>query len=355
MELTLKSTTSEALLRLQIGCALQVFVVCEIAGTMLSVRAGWVVQLKRRAEIFAPVDELTSVHSARQTMTRLTRRDVLKSAISGAAVASLPAASWAQGDAPIKRKGNIKQSVSRWCYEKIPLDQFCQYGAKIGLKAIDLLEMGDWEFPRRYGLVCSMGYGGGGEIASAMNQVENHAKIEEAFRKSIPLAAKSGVPNVITFSGNRAGMSDEEGAKNTILGLNRVKQIAEDHGVNICMELLNSKVDHHDYMCDHSAWGLQVVQAVDSPRVKLLFDIYHMQIMEGDLVRTIQKNIEWMGHFHTGGVPGRHELDGTQEVQWDGVMRGIAAAGYKGYVAHEFVPRRDPLTSLREAVELCDV
>jgi len=150
-------------------------------------------------------------------------------------------------------------------------------------------------------------------------------------------------------------MSDEEGARNTIAGLNRVKQIAEDHGVTICIELLNSKVDHHDYMCDHTAWGVQVVQAVDSPRIKLLFDIYHMQIMEGDLVRTIQKNIDWIGHFHTGGVPGRHELDGTQEVQWDGVMRGIAATKFRGYVAHEFVPTRDPLTSLRQAVDLCDV
>ena len=270
-------------------------------------------------------------------------------------MASLPAISWAQGDAPIKRKGNIKQSVSRWCYQKIALEQLCEYAAKIGMKAIDLLEQTEWEVPRRYGLICSMGYGGGGTIASAMNRLENHAKIEEAFRKSIPLAAKAGVPNVITFSGNRAGMLDEEGARNSIIGLNRVKKIAEDHGVTICIELLNSKVDHHDYMCDHSAWGLKVVQEVNSPRVKLLYDIYHMQIMEGDLISTIQKNIEWMGHFHTGGVPGRHELDGTQEVQWDGVMRGIQAASYKGYVAHEFVPTRAPLTSLREAVDLCDV
>jgi hydroxypyruvate isomerase len=151
------------------------------------------------------------------------------------------------------------------------------------------------------------------------------------------------------------GMSDEEGAKNTIAGLNRLKKIGEDHGVTICIELLNSKVDHKDYMCDHTAWGVQVVQAVNSPRVKLLYDIYHMQIMEGDLVATIQKNVEWLGHFHTGGVPHRHELDGTQEVQWDGVMRGIAGTSYSGYVAHEFVPTRDPLTSLRQAVELCDV
>ena len=288
-------------------------------------------------------------------MSKLSRRNVLKSVLSGATMASLPSVSWSQENAPLKRKGNIRQSVSRWCYQKIPLDKLCAYAAEIGLKAVDLLNPDEFEVPARYGLVCSMGYGGGGEIRSAMNRVENHAKIEEGFRKYIPLAAKAGVPNVITFSGNRDGMSDEEGAKNTIAGLNRVKKIAEDHGVTICIELLNSKVDHHDYMCDHSAWGVQVVQAVNSPRVKLLYDIYHMQIMEGDLVRTIQKNIDWIAHFHTGGVPGRHELDATQEVQWDGVMRGIAATNFRGYVAHEFVPTRDPLTSLRQAADLCDV
>ncbi len=288
-------------------------------------------------------------------MSRLSRRNVLKSVLSGAAWASLPSSSWPQGSAPIKRKGNIRQSVSRWCYQKIRLDQLCAYGAEIGLKAIDLLNPDEFEVPRRYDLICSMGYAGGGEIESAMNRLENHFRIEEGFRKYIPLAAKAGVTNVITFSGNRKGMSDEEGAKNTITGLNRVKKIAEDHGVTICIELLNSKVDHHDYMCDHSAWGVQVVQAVNSSRVKLLYDIYHMQIMEGDLVRTIQKNIDWIGHFHTGGVPGRHELDATQEVQWDGVMRGIAATSFRGFVAHEFVPTRDPLTSLRQAADLCDV
>ena len=270
-------------------------------------------------------------------------------------MASLPSLSSPQQNTPVRRKGQIRQSVSRWCYQKIPLDKLSAYGAEIGLKGIDLLNPDEWDVPPRYGLICTMGYAGGGEIGSALNRVENHAKIEEAFRKNIPLAAKAGVPNVITFSGNRAGMSDEEGARNTIAGLNKLKKIGEDNGVTICIELLNSKVDHKDYMCDHSAWGLQVVQAVNSPRVKLLYDIYHMQIMEGDLVATIQKNIDWFGHFHTGGVPHRHELDGTQEVQWDGVMRGIAATSYRGYVAHEFVPTRDPLTSLREAVDLCDV
>jgi hydroxypyruvate isomerase len=286
---------------------------------------------------------------------QLSRRTMLKSAISGVTVASMPSMAWPEQKEPIQRKGRIKQSVSRWCYEKIPLDDLCAYAAKIGLKAVDLLGPEEYEVPGRHGLVCSMGYAGGGEIPNALNRVENHARIEEGFRKNIPLAAKAGVPNVITFSGNRAGMSDEEGAKNTILGLNRVKKIAEDHGVTICMELLNSKVNHKDYMCDHTAWGVQVVQAVNSPRVKLLYDIYHMQIMEGDLITTIQQNIQWLAHFHTGGVPGRHELDGTQEVQWDGVMRGIVATNFQGYVAHEFVPSRDPLTSLREAVDLCDV
>jgi hydroxypyruvate isomerase len=286
---------------------------------------------------------------------QLSRRTMLKSAISGVTVASMPTIVWPEQKDSIQRKGRIKQSVSRWCYQKIPLDDLCAYAAKIGLKGVDLLGPEEYEVPSRHGLVCSMAYAGGGEIPTALNRVENHARIEEGFRKNIPLAAKAGVPNVITFSGNRAGMSDEEGAKNTIIGLNRVKKIAEDNGVTVCMELLNSKVNHKDYMCDHTAWGVQVVQAVNSPRIKLLYDIYHMQIMEGDLISTIQQNIQWLAHFHTGGVPGRHELDGTQEVQWDGVMRGIAGTNFQGYVAHEFVPSRDPLTSLREAVDLCDV
>jgi hydroxypyruvate isomerase len=287
---------------------------------------------------------------------QLSRRTILKGALTGAAVASVPSMAWSQQPpTPMPREGRIKQSVSRWCYKEIPLDQLCAYSAQIGLKAVDLLQPDEYEVPRRYGLVCSMGYAGGGELVSALNRTENHAKIEEGFRKNIPLAAKAGVPNVITFSGNRNGMSDEEGAKNTIAGLNRVKKIAEDNGVMICLELLNSKVNHKDYMCDHTVWGVQVVQAVNSPNVKLLYDIYHMQIMEGDLIQTIQDNIQWLAHFHTGGVPGRHELDDTQEVQWDGVMRGIAATKFQGYVAHEFVPTRDPRTSLLQAVNLCDV
>ena len=277
----------------------------------------------------------------------------MKSSVVGAAATVVP--TLAAGPDSATRKGRIHQSVCQWCYPHIPLGQLAEYAAKIGLRGVDLLQPEEYEIPRRYGLVCTMGYAGGGEIGKALNRVENHAAIEQAFRTNIPKAAKAGVPNVITFSGNRAGMSDDEGARNTIAGLNRVQKVAEDHGVTICIELLNSKVNHPDYMCDHTAWGVRVVGEVNSPNVKLLYDIYHMQIMEGDLIDTIRRNMQWIGHFHTGGVPGRHELDGTQEIQWDGVMRAITEAGFRGYVAHEFVPTGDPLESLRQAAELCDV
>jgi hydroxypyruvate isomerase len=282
------------------------------------------------------------------------RRAALKSGLAATALAPLTGILRGEDGVP-SRKNRIHQSVCRWCYKDTALDQLCAYAAQIGLKGIDLLEVAEYEIPRRYGLICTMAHAGGGTIPEALNRPEHHAAIEAAFRTNIPLAAKAGIPNVITFSGNRRGMPDDEGARNTIDGLNRVKKIAEDNGITICLELLNSKVNHPDYMADHTAWGVRVMQAVNSPNVKLLYDIYHMQIMEGDLIATIRANIQWLGHFHTGGVPGRHELDDTQEVQWDAVMRAIADAGFKGYVAHEFLPTRDPFTSLRAAVDLCDV
>jgi hydroxypyruvate isomerase len=286
---------------------------------------------------------------------RISRRRMLESMVAGAAVATGGPALWSSSEGPIVRRGRIQQSVCQWCYPHIPLDDLAAYAAHIGLKGVDLLNPDQYDVPRRYGLICTMGYADGGEIAQGLNRLENHAAIESGFLKNIPLAAKAGVPNVITFSGNRAGLSDEQGAKNTVIGLNRVKKIAEDHGVTICMELLNSKVNHKDYMCDATAWGVEVMQQVNSPHVKLLYDIYHMQIMEGDLIDTIQQNIQWIGHFHTGGVPGRHELNDQQEVQWDGVMRGIAATNFHGYVAHEFVPAGDPYAGLLQAANLCDV
>jgi hydroxypyruvate isomerase len=279
------------------------------------------------------------------------RRTFLKSGAALSLSATLPAqAQTASGPAAT---GRLHQSVCRWCYKDIALDQLCQWGVQLGLRGIDLLEVEEYEVPRRYGLLCTMGYAGGGTIADALNRVENHAAIEAAFRKNIPLAAKAGVPNVITFSGNRRGLSDEEGARNTIAGLNRLKPIAEDNGVTICLELLNSKVNHPDYMADHTTWGTRVMHEVNSTRVKLLYDIYHMQIMEGDLIDTIRQNIGVFGHFHTGGVPGRHEIDASQEIQYGAVMKAIADAGFTGYVAHEFLPTGDPLTSLRQAVAIC--
>ena len=277
----------------------------------------------------------------------VTRRQVIGTSLTLAASAAV-----AGPATPPRRR--LKQSVSRWCYEKIPLDELCAFAAKIGLDGIDLLEPKDYDVPRRHGLRCTMGYAADVmQIPNGLNRTENHAAIEAQYRVGIPQAAKAGVPNVIAFSGNRKGMSDEQGAENTIAGLNRVKKIAEDNNVTICLELLNSKVDHKDYMADHTAWGARVMEAVGSPHVKLLYDAYHMQIMEGDLIDTVRQNIRWIGHVHTGGVPGRHDLDDTQEVNWGAFARALADTGFDGYLAHEFVPRGDPLPALARAVKTC--
>src|SRR5499427_7452109 len=251
-------------------------------------------------------------------------------------------------------RGRLKQSVCRWCYKDIPLEDLAREAAKLGLKGMDLIGPEEWPVVQKYGLTPAMTTGGG-TIPDGLNRKENHDRIEKQFRENIPRAAAAGVPNVITFSGNRRGQPDAEGADNCVIGLNRVKKIAEDKGVTICLELLNSKVNHKDYQCDHTAWGVDVIKRVDSPRVKLLYDIYHMQIMEGDVIRTIRDNIAYIAHFHTGGVPGRHEIDGTQELNYRPVAEAIVALGFQGYFAHEFVPTREPLKSLAEAVALCDV
>jgi hydroxypyruvate isomerase len=252
-------------------------------------------------------------------------------------------------------RGRLKQSASRWCYQKMPLPELCRAVAAMGVPAIDLLEAPDWPVVREHGLVCSMGYGGGGTIRDGLNNPANHDRIVNNLIEAMPKAVAMGVPNLITFFGNRQGRSDKEAIDNCVTGLNRLKGPAEKHGVTICVELLNSRVDHADYHGDRTAFGVEVVSAVNSPGVKLLYDIYHMQIMEGDVIRTIRQHHQHIAHFHTGGVPGRHELDDTQELQWATICRAIVETGFKGYLAHEFVPTRDPMTSLREAVVLCDV
>ena len=252
-------------------------------------------------------------------------------------------------------RGRLKQSVSRWCYQKIAMPEFCRAVAAMGLTAIDLLEPADWQIARDHGLICSMGYGGGGSIRDGLNNPANHEAIVTNLIAAMPNAVKLGVPNLITFFGNRQGRNDRDAINNCVTALNRLKGPAETHGVTICVELLNSKVNHADYQGDRTPFGIEVVAAVNSPRVKLLYDIYHMQIMEGDVIRTIQQHHAHIAHYHTGGVPGRNELDDTQELQWATICRAIVGTGFKGYLAHEFVPKRDPLTSLREAVVLCDV
>ena len=277
----------------------------------------------------------------------MTRRTVFQLAGAAAALPTLSAQ-------PAPSKGRLKQSAARWCYSKMSLDDLAREAARIGLKAIDLIDYKEWPTVQKYGLVPAM-TPGAGNISDAFNRKENHDRLVREMEENIPRAAAAKVPNVITFSGNRRGQADAEGLDNCTIGLNRVKKLAEDHGVTICVELLNSKIDHHDYQCDHTAWGVELIKRVDSPRVKLLYDIYHMQIMEGDIIRTIRQNIQYISHFHTGGVPGRHELDDTQELQWRTVAEAIVNTGYNGYFAHEFVPTRDPMKSLEEAVKLCDV
>jgi hydroxypyruvate isomerase len=275
----------------------------------------------------------------------MTRRHAL---LASSALALVPAARSAPS------AGRVKQSVARWCYAAIPLDDLCREAAAMGITGMDLVNPPDWPTLRKYGLTPTM-VQGAGTFNSGWNRKENHDRLTKQMEDSIVQAAEAKVPNVITLAGSRAGVSDDEGKQNCIEGLRRVKKIAEDHGVTICMELLNSKIDHKGHQCDHTAWAVDVMKGVDSPRVKLLYDIYHMQIMEGDIIRTIRDNIQYIAHFHTGGVPGRHELDDTQELQWRSVAKAIADLNFQGFMAHEFVPAKDPLTSLKQAVELCTV
>jgi hydroxypyruvate isomerase len=272
------------------------------------------------------------------------------------ASALLPAA-WAQPEEK-PAKGRLKQSVTRGVFRgrQMTLDDMCRESAKLGVYGFDLIAPADWPTLKKYGLVPTMlppPYGG--TIPDGINRKENHDRLEKSIREGIDLAAAGGCPNVITLSGSRRGMSDAEGADDCVAFLNRVKAQAEDKQITICMELLNSKVNHPDYMCDHTAWGVDVMKRVDSPRVKLLYDIYHMQIMEGDIVRTIRNNIQYLAHFHTGGNPGRHEIDGTQELNYHFVAQAIADLWFQGVIAHEYTPVRDPIASLAQAIEIVTV
>jgi len=255
--------------------------------------------------------------------------------------------------------GRLRQSVCRWPYKQMPLPEFCRRAKQIGLVAIDLLQVEEWPIAADAGLVVSMGYAARRDkfIETGFNDPANHALLLKELELGLPLAARAGVVNLIAMFGNRrAGIDDSAAVANCVAGLSRIAPLAEELGVTICVELLNSKVDHAGYQGDHTAFGVAVVQQVNSARVKLLYDIYHMQIMEGDVIRTIRDNIKWIGHFHTGGVPGRHEIDGSQELNYHAIATAIADLQYHGYLAHEFAPAgSDPFASLAEAVRLCTV
>jgi hydroxypyruvate isomerase len=256
-------------------------------------------------------------------------------------------------DTPLK--GNIHHSVSQWCYDDIPLESFARSCKAMGIESIELLGEKDWPVVKNAGLGCAVGYATDWGIPKGFNRIENHAKLIADFENMIPKAAAAGVPNLICFSGNREGQDDNEGMINCAIGLRKLMPLAEKNGVTIIMELLNS-YGHKDYQCDNTAWGAALCEMVGSERFKLLYDIYHMQIMEGNIIETITKYSPYIGHIHTGGVPGRNELDETQEIYYPAIMKALLKNGYKGFVGQEFVPaQKDKLESLRKCILICDV
>jgi hydroxypyruvate isomerase len=287
----------------------------------------------------------------------MNRKQAIQSMAAGAVGAiGLPSVGKAFTLLPEDVKGTINHSACRWCYQDIPLEQLVVAGKGMGLKSIDLLGPDEWAVAIKYGLTCAMGYATDLGLNKGFNDPANHEKFLKDYSANIPKAADAGLKNLICFSGNANGLSSEKGLENCARGLEPVLKVAQKYNIVITMELLNSKVDHKDYQCDHTAWGVQLCEKLGSENFKLLYDIYHMQIMEGDVIATIKKNIKYISHFHTGGVPGRHEIDDSQELHYPAIMRAIADTGFKGFVAQEFIPTRaDKLASLKQGVEICDI
>ena len=255
-------------------------------------------------------------------------------------------------------RNRIRHSVCRWCFQDLTIEELCTVGKEIGLEAIDLVGPSEFAALKKMGMHGSMVSPEGLKdfLKIGWNNPENHPHLVEFYEKLITVSADAGFKNVICFSGNRNGIDDERGLKNCADGLKKIMQLAENQGVTLMMELLNSKVDHHDYQCDHTAWGANLAKEIGSQNFLLLYDIYHMQIMEGDVIRTIKDYGQYLGHFHTAGVPGRHEIDDTQELNYPAIMRAIADSNFSDFVAQEFIPtREDKLTSLRDAVKICTV
>ena len=257
---------------------------------------------------------------------------------------------------PQELKGRINHSVCQWCYSGIPLEDLCIAAKEIGLSSIELLGPKDWPTLKKHGLTCAMPSGAGLGIERGFNNPSLHDELVQSYSEVIPLVAEAGYKQIICFSGNRNGLDDKKGIENCAVGLKRIMPIAEKYNVTMCMELLNSKVNHKDYQADHTVWGAELCQAVGSDKMKLLYDIYHMQIMEGDVIATIREFHPCISHYHTGGVPGRNEIDHTQELYYPAIMEAILETGYTGFVGQEFIPaREDKLASLKEGVKICDV
>jgi hydroxypyruvate isomerase len=287
----------------------------------------------------------------------MNRKQALKSIAAGsAAVVGLPSISKAFSLLPQDLKGNINHSACRWCYQDIPLEDLVVAGKEMGLKSIELLGAKEWEVVNKHGITCAMGYATSIGLNKGFNDPKLHAQLLKDYSENIPKAADAGLKNLICFSGNRNGLSDKKGLERCAKGLDPVVKLAQKYNIIISMELLNSKVDHKDYQCDHTAWGVALCEKLGSGNFKLLYDIYHMQIMEGDVIATIRKQNKYISHYHTGGVPGRHEIDNTQELQYPAIMQAIADTGFKGFVAQEFIPAKaDKLASLKQGVGICDI
>ena len=302
----------------------------------------------------------SSVSSTQPQASRVSRRSAL-GVIAGTTAAGLAASlshrlEAADAAAGGSLKGRVNHSVCKWCYNSVSLEDLCAAGKKMGLQSVELLEVKDFPTLRKHDLVCAMVTGVPGGITKGLNRLENHDKIVEFYEWAAPKVAEAGFKNIICFSGNREGMSDQQGLENCAIGLKRIAPICEKNKVLAVMELLNSKVNHKDYMCDRTPWGVELCKRVGSDAFKLLYDIYHMQIMEGDLIATIKSSHPYIAHYHTGGVPGRHEIDETQEIHYPAVMKAIVDTGFKGFVAQEFIPaRKDVIASLEQGVRICDV
>lgn len=289
-------------------------------------------------------------------MNTVSRRSVLKTAAAASTFAAMNAFITTTAEGATERKGHISHSVCRWCYNKVDLETLCKASKEMGIQSVELQGPDEWPTLKKYDLTCAMANGAGMGIERGFNRLENHDKLIADYERVIPLVANAGLTNLICFSGNRAGLDDEQGIKNCAIGLKKLMPAAEKHKVTIVMELLNSKVNHKDYQCDKTPWGVELCKAVGSERFKLLYDIYHMQIMEGDVIATIRKFHPYIAHYHTGGVPGRNEIDDTQELYYPAIMKAIVDTGFKGHVAQEFIPKRsDALASLKQGVDICDV